>query len=419
LLALALVVSFGVDLSHTMSGAARLIFGIALLGARLLEHGIDPYHYIWHPGDPGRSFATRATILKMTVSKTTVTPALLVFYAPLAALPYRAAQFAWLGAQWLLLLGTAWLWVRNGATARQVWLTMFFVAGFTFTPGWRFELERGQCYVLLVFLLAAWLTMTRDVARTREFAAGFIAGLLVAFRPPYALLFPFLALHRRGQWAGAAVGLLLGFGVPMLLHPSTWLDYASAMQTNSDYYRHASLPPRPPQTFPATIEGTPLAIISSMVGYYPHTDMTVFSLARRSGVAPLPGAPFVIGFGVLFLAWLWWRRRQAVEWLLPGMAAWVFLSDYFLPTTRWGYYDVMVLNVIFAGIVVAKKFPWTIVPCLLALPVMWSFFAMDRVPIQLIYVSQALFVLSAILCLFWSGGREAKCEAPNSLRARL
>src|ERR1700722_14128683 len=106
LLVLALVVSLGIDFSQTLrSGAGD--FRNRITGARLLEHGIDPYHYIWHPGDPAEFCDTRNNP-RMTVSKTTVSPAMLVLYAPLAALPYRVAQFAWFFVQWLLLLGTAW-----------------------------------------------------------------------------------------------------------------------------------------------------------------------------------------------------------------------------------------------------------------------------------------------------------------------
>lgn len=397
LLALALVVSFGIDFSQTLRSGA-VDFRNRITGARLLEHGIDPYHYIWHPGDPAEFCDTRNNP-RMTVSKTTVSPAMLVLYAPLAALPYRAAQFAWLFLQWLLLLGTVWLWLRAGMARFSFWLALFFVVAFTFTPGWRNEAERGQCYTLLVFLLAYVLTFRSECGQGNEFLAGAVAGVLVTLRAPYIVLLPFLALHRPRQLPGALVGLLAGVIVPTLLLPHVWLDYASAMQTNSDYYRHASLPARPAQAFPDVIEGTPMATMAS-VPYFPYVDLTVYAVARRLGFGGVPDLPCILIFGGLFLAWLLCTRGRLMRLLLPGMAAWLFLSDFVLPTSRWGYYDVMILNVVLAEIAVGKRIPCAAWPGLLAMPVMWTFSLFEKVPLALVYVPQILFLVSAVLALF-------------------
>ncbi len=408
-LALAFVVSVGIDFSHEMQGGAA-DFRNRITGARLIEHGIDPYHFIWYPGDPAE-FCDWRNNPKMTVSKTTVTPTMLVIYGPLAALPYRVAQFLWLFMQWLLLLGTAWLWLRGETSAWRRWAVAFFLIGFTFTPGWRWEAERGQCYALLFFLFAYWLVSTRAVGRGSDFVAGFVAGMLVALRPPFVVLLPFVALHRRAQLPGAAAGFLACMVLPLLMNSHVWMYYASAMQTNSDYYRHTSLPPRPPQAFPEMIEGASTAILEKMTGYYPYVDVTVYALARRSGWGILPDLPFILVFGGLFLGWLFWKRRADVESLLPGMAAWLFLSDLIMPTTRWGYYDVNILNVVLAGIIVAKKLPWVVLPALIATLVMCSFYVVANLPVCLLYVSEALFVLCAILCVFWSRTSEPETRA--------
>ncbi len=407
---LALVASFGLDFSHTVQFGA-VDFRNRITGARLMEHGIDPYHYIWRAGDPAE-FCDLRNNPNLTVSKTTVTPAMLLFYAPLAALPYRAAQFAWLFAQWGLLLGAVLLWVRGGVTALQFWLAALAVTGLTYTPAWRWEAERGQCYTIMIFFFAYWLIATRPQERTKDFAAGCVAGILIALRPPFVVLLPFVALHRRGQLTGLVIGLLLGVVPPMLMHPAVWTDYLVAMQTNSEDYRYAIHPPRPSdQGFPATIEGTPVTLLGNMASF-PFADASIYALARRFGFAPLPDLPLLLAFGVCFLAWLAWLRNRAVKSLLPGMAAWLFLADFFLPTTRWGYYDVLILNVILAGIITAKKFPWSIVPCLLALPVMWSFYAFARVPIFLLYLSEVLLALGATISLFWCSIKSARIAFP-------
>src|SRR5476651_783636 len=111
---LALLVSFGIDFSNTAQGGA-IDLRNRITGLRLLEAGIDAYHYKWREGEPA-AYADVYNNPKLPVSKTTATPALLMLHLPLAALPYRLAQFLWLFAQWLLLLGTGWLWLRARAT---------------------------------------------------------------------------------------------------------------------------------------------------------------------------------------------------------------------------------------------------------------------------------------------------------------
>jgi hypothetical protein len=393
---LALLVSFGIDLGNTARGGAVDLRN-RITGVRLLEHGIDAYHYIWHEGDPPEYCDLRNNP-NLPVSKTTVTPALLILHLPLAALPYRLAQFTWLFAQWLLLLGTAWLWLRAGATPLTGWLVALFVTGFSYTQAWRWEAERGQAYVPLVFLFAYWLTATMDLKRSTGFLTGCVAGFLIALRPPFVLLLPFLTLHRRGQLIGATAGLLLGLGLPLLMNPPIWADYFSAMQTHSELYRHGINPSRGPQSFPPTIEGTPTAILSQLAPFR-YGDFSAHALLRRLGFGPFPELPLLFAVAAPFAFWLWLSRGQSVERLLPGLAAWIFLADLFLPTTRYSYYDVIILNVVFAGVVTAKKFPWAAWPCALALPLDWAVYAFSTAPPLVLNLPAFFFTLGAVLSL--------------------
>jgi hypothetical protein len=317
-------------------------------------------------------------------------------------LPYRVAQLLWFCAQWLLLLSTGWLWLRACTTRWQRWLVVLFVAGFTYTAAWRLHAERGQAYVLLAFLFACWLTATLDPKRGNGFIAGCLAGFLVALRPPFVLLVPFLALHRRGQLAGAAVGLLLGLGLPLLMNTASWNDYFSAMQTHSELYRN-DFDPRPgPQSYPPRIEGIPTDILGNYVTI-PYADFSAHALLRWLGFAPFPVLPVLLAVVAPFAFWLGLSRNQPSERLLPGLAAWLFLVDLFLPAYRDSYNDVLILNVVCLGFLMAKEFPWAAWPGVLALPVGWAVYAFVPEQAWLIDLPTALFTLGAILFLI-SGG---------------
>ena len=178
---LALAVSLGLDLANTSQGGAVDLRN-RITGVRLLERGIDVYHYKWREGEPPEYIDLRNNP-HLPVSKTTVTPALLMLHLPFAALPYRLTQFLWLFGQWLMLLGTGWLWWRACTTPLKGWLVALFVTAFSYTQAWRWEAERGQAYLLLSFLFTCWLTATMGSKRGNGFVAGCVAGFTFQKKP--------------------------------------------------------------------------------------------------------------------------------------------------------------------------------------------------------------------------------------------
>ena len=401
LLALVVALSFAIDWRNVAQGG-MVDLRNRIVGIRVLESGIDPYHYKWHAGQP-LEYCDPGDKPNRTVSRTTVTPALLLLHLPLAMLPYRLGEFVWLACQWALLLGTGALWLGSSTNARTRWLVALVVVGFSFTCEWRLHAERGQCYVLLLFLFACWLATTRDPRRGTGFWAGTLAGFLGALRPPFIMLLPFLALHRRGQLPGAVTGLALGFALPMVMRLSCWGDYFSATQTFSYLYRnnlHAS--PIPP-VLPPEIEGMPLGLIRNAL-YLPGGIFSIHNFLLQHGLEPFPAWPPLLAFGLAFLAWVWLTRRHGAERLLPGLVAWVFLADLCLPVYRESYDDVIVLNVIAAGLVVAPKIPVSAWPAFAAIAVgavvYWR--NLDHpwviLPPALYTVAAAL----AVLTVFWT-----------------
>jgi hypothetical protein len=400
---LVLLVSFVIDLANTnVNGAIDLRNRIT--GARLLESGIDPYTYKWHSGEPDiylDVFNNPNPLV--TVSKTTASPALLFLHAPLAALPYRDGEFAWLFAQWALLLGTGWLWLRACTADWQRMAIAILLTGFTFTAAWRLHAERGQSYVLLAFVFAAWLALTLDRTWGRHWVIGVIAGLLIALRPTFALLVPFMALHRRAQLMGVAIGLLVSVGLPMLVHQPCWTDYYAAMQVNSELYRN-DINPRPGALhWPGTIEEMDTRLMGKFA-VISYADFSAFAFLRWLGIEhewlgdqAWPAWPLLLVVAVGFGLWLALTFRRAPETLLAGLAAWVFLADLFLPAYRNNYNDVLILDVAAAGIVVATKLPWAVWPIALSLPFGLLVYVLAPEQVAFINFPSALLAVSAVM----------------------
>jgi hypothetical protein len=400
-LGLLLFASFVLDVLNVTQGGA-IDLRNRITGIRLMADRLDAYHYKWQePEPPEYCDPFNNPLLK--VSKTTATPAMLLLHWPLALLPYRLAEFLWFPLQWLLLLGTAWLWIRRFPKMHQRLLFAALVTGFTYTAAWRLHAERGQSYVLLLFLFAWWLAASLEPQTGNRFWAGLPAGLLMTLRPPFLLLVPFLLLHRRGQLSGTALGLLLGIGLPLLVNSESWPEYASAMQTHSELYRTDTNPLPPPQSYPPTIEGIPIDILA---GYavIPYADFSVHAFLRWIGLAPFPVLPLILAVGMflIFMVWLWRMRTQRMELLLLGVAAWFFLIDLFLPAYRNNYNDVLILDVAALGLLATSKFPPAGWACLVALPLGWIIYVAIPRQAWLIDLPSFFFTVGAVLFLMMS-----------------
>jgi hypothetical protein len=400
IMAILLFCSFVLDLENVTQGGGVDLRN-RITGIRIMADHLDAYHYKWRePESPEYCDPLNNPLLK--ISRTSATPALLLTDWPLALLPYRLAQFLWFPLQWMLLLGTMWLWFRRYIQSHQRLLLAALVTAFTYTSAWRLHVERGQVYILLVFLFAGWLVTTLEPKTGNRFLAGLLAGLLVTLRPSFLLLFPFLLWHRRGQLPGVAAGLLLGFSLPLLVNPSSWSNYFSAMPIHSELYRTGIDPQPPPQSYPPTIEGIPTDILASYVAI-PYADFSAHAFLRWMGLEPFPDLPPILFVGSLFIGWLWMTRDQRIEILLLGVAAWFFLADLFVPAYRNSYNDVLILNVMALGLIAAPMFRRIDWACLLlALPLGWIIYVVAPTQAWLINLPSFFFTLGVILFLVTS-----------------
>jgi hypothetical protein len=204
---------------------------------------------------------------------------------------------------------------------------------------------------------------------------------------------------------GAALGVLIGIGGPMLVHPPCWTEYATAMEQNSEIYRN-DLNPRPgAQRYPGELEGTSTRLLGQFA-VISYADFSAFAGLRWLGVEQdwlgdkaWPAWPLLLVFAVGFGLWLALTFRRVPEGLLPGLAAWVFLADLFLPAYRDSYNDVMILNVLAVGLVTAATIPWAVWPCAIALPFGLLVYLYAPEQVAAINFPTALFTISAVMSM--------------------
>jgi hypothetical protein len=364
---LLLLISFWIDANNAGQGGA-IDLRNRITGARIMSDGIDPYTYKWSPGEPA-IYCDPFNNPHLPVSKTTSSPAMLGLTLPWAALNYRSGQYMWFVAQWGFLLGAGWLWWRECRGRWQSALLGAMLVAYTFTASWRLHAERGQSYVVLAFFLAWWLAGTLQAGKRWSFWAGFAAGTLAMLRPPCLLLLPVLAWRRRDQWLGMASGLLAGLLVPMIFLGNIWGEYGSAMQENSFLYRNYINPRAGEVDFPTFIENLPVIVLGNYVKTISYADSSVHALLRHLGDEPASGLLVFLAGAIPFGAWCWWaiRARWDTPRLLLGLACWMFLLDFFVPAYRNLYNDVLALNFIALGVLVAPRWWPALIPAVLSL----------------------------------------------------
>jgi len=393
-----LMISAWMDANNASLGGA-IDLRNRVTGGRIMSDGIDPYTYKWQIGEPAM-YCDPFNNPHVPVSKTTSSPTMLALSLPWAALGYRSGQFMWLAAQWLFLYGAGRLWWRLGETRWQKGLLGTLLVAFTFTAAWKLHAERGQSYVVLAYFLALWLAGSLQPGKRWSFWSGFAAGFLAMLRPPCALLLPVLAWRRRDQWLGMASGLLAGLLLPMMFIGNIWGDYGSAMRENAFLYCNNINPRAGEVDFPSIIENVPVVVLGHYI-LITYGDGSLFRLLRAIGLEPTSGLPVFLAAAAAFGAWGWWAlRKRDTPRLLLGLACWMFLLDFFVPAYRNIYNDVLALNFVALGVLVAPRWWAGLVPAGASLIVGIAIYIVTPEDPLYINAPSILLAISAALWLF-------------------
>lgn len=316
-----------------------------VVGVRMALAGQDPY---FGRQEPAVSDELWDALRPATMSRCTYSPAVLLFYAPLARLRYRWQRLAWWALEWLALgLSIACLAsAMPGRTRRTIWLLAAAVlfAGAYF---WRVHVERGQYYV---FLLAAWSLawwlVRRRPGRGGEALAGGALGVAIACRPTAIVMLAPLALLRERRLAAlslASAAAVVALSAA-LFGPSSWSQFfrvgaaweravVGVDQVSEPFVARAVAEGyRLTRVLPSRMENT--SLVALLAGIWPGSMASAY-VARLACALLLGGATIAVALrhgGRARAA----RRRQAF------LAAFVLaiLADLALPV-RYGYGDVL------------------------------------------------------------------------------
>ncbi len=323
-----------------------------VVGARYLLAGLDPYAIEWSPPsawflDPLRRYPG--------ISRTTVTPLVLMLYCPFAWLPYHAQRIIWFFLEWLTMILCILVLMRivRIGVPRFIFLVfslLFFISGFF----WRLHVESGQFYIFLTFILS--LAILLDM-KQKSIRSAILLGLLPVLRPTFLIIIPILFLLRRWKTAGLmALASVVIFTLSLIgSNIQVWNSYfknilsiqrividkeygkekfglstkVSGSVEGVNFFHALSNPAVPIST---------IVVIKQIEKVIPSISPAfILQLNQIAGVCLI-----IICFLLAFLIGKYSFRKRLM-WLF--IMAVILNVDYFTPL-RWQYVDVMFLPVI-------------------------------------------------------------------------
>lgn len=363
--------SFNIDKTIVNQGGS-IDLRNRITGARLMRDGYDAFHYKWRSGDPD-IYCDVYNHLSLKISKTTVSPTCMSLLLPIAGLNYAEVQLWWLLSQWVMLIGTAIVWWMILPKWWQKVTILGFLILYTYTFPWRLHIDRGQIYIHYIFFISLWIFLTRLQNKRASQVAGVIGALLVGLRPPFLLLLaPVIWLKDRNQILPAVIAGAIFFVMPMVPRASAWGDFASGMKDWSEYYRKFEPIPRSVgQAYPDKLEGMDINQVARVV-VRQYADSSLFRMLKYLKISNFPSWPITLLLLGLLGWWFWKFRDQELHFLLVGIAAWVFLIDWFLPAYRNPYNDVLGFGAV--AFALLRKNPLWFAISLLAFPIGYFFY---------------------------------------------
>ncbi|HSZ26494.1 MAG TPA: hypothetical protein VK766_12270 [Cytophagaceae bacterium] len=163
--------------------------GFRITGSRLWLAGKSPYRYVWKTGEDS-AFYNQYEILKSNVTGVTVSPPVLLLTGPLASFSIEKAKWIWTGISYGLFVLSIFLFYKIAEVPTKMIVVGVSAFFFLSSTSWLLHIERGQCYIVYLFMLSA---MYYSFKMNKIIIALCILCVLVWLRFPFAIFFlPFI-----------------------------------------------------------------------------------------------------------------------------------------------------------------------------------------------------------------------------------
>ncbi len=328
-----------------------------VVGARLIKINHDPYFFKWNE-NYSELFLDSKDYPNLPVSRVTVPPTILIIHSFISDLPYKIQRYLWTVLQWFLILFSIFFFtlsVNNKIKIKLIWIIcLFFIAdSFIF----RLHVERGQIYILYVFLFALSYYIYGLNFKLNKLLSGFIIGYSSVLRFPMVLIgLPFLICKRWKFIIGQIVGVILGILTSLLfVDLEIWRGYLKAMPIHSKV--HLGIIEINTMRYPhVDIEDMKNLWIWARL---PFTDSSIQGIAKKYLGIQISTNILLISLIIsitllIILLFKIKKRYKNHNFIFLYSILIILVSELFLPAARYSYSNVILLSV-FSLIIINSK----------------------------------------------------------------
>ncbi len=334
-----------------------------VVGARLLLKNIDPYTFKWSQEKSDLLLDPKDQPDK-PVSRVVSIPTVLAIHSIMANLNYKYQRIGWFLLQWIFFILSILMFSKctnSNTKSKIIWIIgLLFISS---SSSWRLHVERGQNYILYVFIftLAYWLSIKKF--KHNDILSGFFIGYAISLRPTYIFMsIPILIYKKWKLLIGTIIGFLSGLGSSLLVVDiSVWKGYFSAMKFFGEH----------PHSFGDTWGNTyydiyPNRIIEGMNNLAKGVDLPTHDSSIQGIFANYLGINLSTNILIIFLVLImivvliflfrFKIKNISISMLFLLGAVLVFVSGFFIPAARYPYYNIFWLVPLSLIVINAKPF---------------------------------------------------------------
>ncbi len=323
----------------------RLYGGVDLreriVGARLLRAGYSPYYFKWGNG-LSEKLLDPSDRQEHIFSRTIAPPSQLLLLSVICEFGYYHIRFGWLYFQYFCILFIIFAFLKISRSVVKRYLIL--ITGLLFfmgSPSWHYHVERGQFYILYIFLFSSAFFLTQTSIKAKNYLSGFIIGLSIWLRPPIVMILIPLIINKKWE---ILKGILLSFFsllviVMIFTRFSNWTDYYSTLKEWGKVQTKEVAIIQNNVQYPAIIEG--MDNLAKHANNIASENSSIQALAYKLLKVKLSANVLLFLFvGSIALLWILLGKDSYIKpdasIFLIGFLM-IMLAEYFIPAPRTSY----------------------------------------------------------------------------------
>ena len=342
-----------------------------VVGSRLQKDGKLPYTYYWQSKDGSRYYdASNKNADSFHASNITASPFFHELLYPICDFSQLAISRIWLCLEYFFLGAMIWMISTLTDDKWKKWILLNVGVLFTATEAWKDQINQGQIYIFVAFLMAGILVAMIRNKKAGIVLAGILAAAFVLTRPIAIVIFIPLLFYFKNNLLFLTISFfsLALYVIFVLVDPAEkalYKNYFTGMdlqiQIHQNLIGNTGLPNHP-KPLRASLEGFEPDKLYQLGKEHPikirveHGNLFLIYYRITSRKIPLPAlyalaAVTIVGLSIGFYSKSKQYPMQFIQTLLFGFTLYMIM-EIFSPVHRGQYSTVQWFPLVLAGIII-------------------------------------------------------------------